>query len=56
MDAKLRAKPEAALDAADTMYNEFMDASCTVADQYHIYKAAGAKVKAARKALNAVDA
>jgi hypothetical protein len=58
VDRKLLVKIEAALDAADTMYNEFMEATCCVADQYHIYKAAGAKVRAARKALKAeaVDA
>ncbi len=56
MDSKLRTKIEAALDAADTMYSEFMDASCNVRDQIDIYKVAHAKVNAARKALNTVDA
>lgn len=51
MDQKLLAKLDAALDAADTMYVEFMDASCSIAEQIPIYKAAHAKVKAARKAL-----
>lgn len=51
MEPKLEAKLIAALDAADSMYAEFMDASCLISDQVAIYKAAYAKVKAARKAL-----
>ena len=53
MDKKLEARLIAALDAADVMYAEFMDASCTIQEQVAIYKAAHAKVRAARKALSA---
>jgi hypothetical protein len=54
MTPKEKAKLEAALDAADTMYAEFMEASCQVIDQVAIYKAAHAKVKAARKVLSSL--
>ena len=53
VDKKLEARLIAALDAADVMYAEFMDASCTIQEQVAIYKAAHAKVRAARKALSA---
>jgi hypothetical protein len=51
MDEKLKAKIIAALDAADTMYAEFMTPSTDISGQYHIYKSVYPKVKAARKAL-----
>ena len=51
LDDKSIAKIVAALDAADTMYSEFMDASCSIREQMDIYKKAHAKVKAARKVL-----
>lgn len=41
----------AALDAADIMFSEFMDATCSISEQIPIYKTAHAKVKAARKLL-----
>ncbi len=51
IDAKTLAKIKAALDAADAMYAEFMEPTRSLHDQVPLYKAAHAKVKAARKAI-----
>jgi hypothetical protein len=56
MDKQTLAKVTAALDAADIMYAEFMDATCSISEQVAIYKAAHTKVKAARKAIGKVTA
>jgi hypothetical protein len=52
MDEKLKAKIIAGLDAAQTMHDEFMEPSTDMRGQYDIFKAAYAKVKAARKAID----
>ena len=51
MDKALEAKLVAALDAADDMFAEFWDPAFMRSQQVAIYKAANAKVKAARRAL-----
>ena len=56
MDAKLRAKVAAALDAAEAMFKEVEDPTMNLGDQYHYFKEQMKAVKAARKAIAAVDA
>lgn len=49
--AKTQKKLEAAFEASETMFAEFMDATVCIRDQVPIYKDAIAKVRAAKRAM-----
>jgi hypothetical protein len=51
MDAKLVAKLEAALDAAEAMFKEIEEPTMNLGEQYQFCKSQMKHVKAARKAL-----
>lgn len=51
MDKKTLKKLEEGIEAAETMFREFMEPSTNIEGQYAIYMAQKPKIKAARKAL-----
>lgn len=53
MDKKLHEKLEAALDAAEAMFNEIENPTMNLGQQYDFCKQQMKAVKAARKALHA---